>query len=124
MLINHPPNNPVHYSLLSRLHPANTRDSFINSQNKKMKLFRVGLAAVLAVATLGSVYAQTADEIVNKHLDAVGGKAKIAQLNSIRTESSIDIAGQKAPSTTTILNGKGFRNEVDFGGQKMIQVVT
>ena len=32
--------------------------------------------------------------------------------------------GNDAPMTTTILNGKGYRNELDFNGTKIIQVVT
>lgn len=89
-----------------------------------MKVFKMGLLAVAAVISITSVKAQTADEIVNKHLEALGGKAKIAEIKSIRMESEFDVMGNSAPSTTTILNGKGFRNEMDFGGQKIIQVVT
>jgi hypothetical protein len=32
--------------------------------------------------------------------------------------------GTDAPSTTVVVNGKGFRNESEFNGQKMIQVYT
>lgn len=89
-----------------------------------MKSFKTGILALAVLFTGVAAKAQTADEIVTKHFDALGGKAKIAQIKSIRTESNFEIAGQSAPSITTVLNGKGFKNEIDFGGQKMVQVVT
>jgi outer membrane lipoprotein-sorting protein len=89
-----------------------------------MKTLKLGLLAIVAMVSASSVTAQTADEIVSKHFEALGGKAKIAEIKTLHTESNFEIAGQSAPSVTTIVNGKGFRNEVDFGGQKMIQVVT
>ena len=89
-----------------------------------MKSLKTGILALAVLVTGISVNAQTADEIITKHFEAIGGKAKIAEIKSIRTESNYDIAGQSAPSITTVLNGKGFKNEIDFGGQKMVQVVT
>jgi hypothetical protein len=88
-----------------------------------MKSLRVVMLAAFAL-TAGIAQAQTADEIVNKHLDAIGGKDKIAAIKSIVTEYDMDVMGQQAPGVTYVLNGKGYRNEMDFGGQKIIQVVT
>jgi len=82
------------------------------------------LLAVVTVLTAGFVNAQTADEIINKHIDVIGGKDKIGGIKSLYVESSISVMGQEAPAVTQIINGKGFKNEVDFGGQKIIQVYT
>ncbi len=68
--------------------------------------------------------AQTAEDIISKHLDAIGGKDKISQIKSIYTEGTVQVMGNDNPTTTTILNGKGFRSESDFNGQKFIQVFT
>ncbi|HEY4061163.1 MAG TPA: hypothetical protein VGM30_04645 [Puia sp.] len=73
---------------------------------------------------MGTLRAQTADEIVSKHEEALGGKAVVMGLKSLYTESTVEVNGQEATSNTTILNGKGFKSEADFGGTKMIQVVT
>jgi hypothetical protein len=89
-----------------------------------MKAFSI---ALVGLATLGSVVtsqAQTADEIIAKHITAIGGKEKLAQINSIHQESTIEVMGNEASSTTIIVNGKGFKNEVNFGGQKIVQCVT
>ncbi|HVZ57150.1 MAG TPA: hypothetical protein VG870_10865 [Chitinophagaceae bacterium] len=79
---------------------------------------------VLALLVSASLHAQTAEDIVAKHLDAIGGKDKIAQIKSLYMETSSQIMGNDAPGTTTILNGKGFRTEVEFNGNKMIQCVS
>jgi len=64
--------------------------------------------------------APTADEIVQKHLAAIGGKEAIGQVKSISMESSAQIMGNDAPGTTLIVDGVGYRSEIDFNGQKII----
>jgi hypothetical protein len=39
-------------------------------------------------------------------------------------ECTTEAMGSQGPSTTTILNGKGFRNESEFNGQKVVRVYT
>jgi len=79
------------------------------------------LSTALGVAT---VKAQSADDIVSKHLDALGGKNVINSVKTVYVESIVDLMGSEAPSITYILNGKGYRNELDFNGSKIIQCVT
>jgi hypothetical protein len=81
---------------------------------------------LLLTTSLGaiSVKAQTADEIVSKYIDAIGGKEKIKQITSVYMEGSIQVMGNESPTTITILNGKGYKSESDFNGQKAIQCYT
>lgn len=81
----------------------------------------LSLAAVLSISL---VNAQTVDEIISKHLEAIGGKEKLAAINSVKMENIFEIMGNDAPSTTVIVNGKGYRSETEFNGQKSIQVYT
>lgn len=67
---------------------------------------------------------QTADQIVAKYVEAIGGKAAISQVKSISTESSVTVMGSENPSTTTILDGVGFKSETEFNGQKIVQCYT
>jgi outer membrane lipoprotein-sorting protein len=89
-----------------------------------MKRMKNVVLAVVTLLTAAFVNAQTADEIINKHIEVIGGKDKIGAIKSLYVESSISVMGQEAPAVTQIINGKGFKNEVDFGGQKIIQVYT
>jgi hypothetical protein len=65
--------------------------------------------------------APTADEIVQKHLAAIGGKEAISQVKSLSMVSSAQIMGSDAPGTTVIMDGVGYRTDTDFNGTKMVQ---
>ena len=86
-----------------------------------MKKLVFSLAALL---TIGMANAQTADEIISKHLDAVGGKDNLAKVTSVYIESGTEVMGNENPTKTTILNGKGYRNESNFNGQQLVNVIT
>jgi hypothetical protein len=64
------------------------------------------------------------DEIVSKHVDAVGGKDAIGKVKTVVTESTFSMMGADNPSTTTIVDGVGFKNEVEFNGTKIVQCYT
>ena len=87
---------------------------------KLIKLFLIGSATLL---TTVSSFGQSADEIINKSIEAVGGKDKISKIKSIYTESTAQIMGNDAPVAVTILNGKGFKSETVFNGSKIIQAL-
>jgi hypothetical protein len=78
--------------------------------------------ASLAIAT--TVRAQTVEEIVAKHIDAIGGKSAIEGLKSVVIESNVSVMGNDAPTTTYILYGKGWKSETDFNGSKFVNCVT
>ena len=89
-----------------------------------MKIVKSCLLALTVLFSAVTVHAQTADDIIAKHLEAIGGKEKLKGINAVRLENTMQIMGSDAPSTTIIVNGKGFRNESEVNGQKMIQVIT
>ncbi|OLY90960.1 hypothetical protein SAMN05444008_11324 [Cnuella takakiae] len=83
--------------------------------------------AFLAAATLAVTYgahAQTADELIAKHVAALGGMEKIKGINSLVMKTKIEVMGNEAEGTQTLLTGKGFRSESEIMGNKMVQVVT
>ena len=89
-----------------------------------MKRIKISLLLLTAFFCSFSAKAQTADDIIAKNLDAMGGKDKISQIKSLYTEGTVQVMGNDNPTSTTILNGKGIRSESEFSGQKFIQVFT
>ena len=80
-----------------------------------------GMAVLSAFAGALALQAQTAEEIVSKHLAAVGGKDAISQVKSLSMETTVQVMGNDAPSTTVILDGVGYKTETDFNGTKIVQ---
>jgi hypothetical protein len=100
-----------------------------------MKNFIQGILVVAALASTVSLSAQTAseivaksaqtpDEIVAKYVAAIGGKDAISQVKSVVMENSVTMMGGENPSTTTIVNGAGYKNETDMNGTKLVQCYT
>ena len=87
---------------------------------KSIKLLLLALAAI----TTSALTAQTVDEIINKHIDAIGGKEKLSQVKSLYTENSMDVMGNSAPQKEYLVEGKGFKSEVEFNGASIIQCYT
>ncbi len=89
-----------------------------------MKTIKAYLFTLSALLSLTIAKAQSADDIIAKHIDAIGGKDKISQVTSMYIESNTNIMNMDAPSKTYIVNGKGYRTESDFNGQSLVQVIT
>jgi hypothetical protein len=90
----------------------------------KMKNIIRGILVVAALAGAVTWSAQTADEIVGKYVAAIGGKDAIAKVKSVSMESSLSMMGAENPSTTTILDGVGYKSETDVNGTKIVQCYT
>jgi outer membrane lipoprotein-sorting protein len=89
-----------------------------------MNLVKTGFTFLLAVASISISKAQTADEIVNKYVDAMGGKDKLEQVKTVYIENTTQAMGNEGPSTTQIINGKAYRLDFEISGQKSTQVFT
>ncbi|WP_343304202.1 hypothetical protein AAHN97_21770 [Chitinophaga niabensis] len=89
-----------------------------------MKQFRMLTLSMLLVGAAVGAKAQTLDEVVNKHITAMGGEAKLKALNSQIAEGSLSIQGMDFPLKVINLNQKAMRIEFEAMGTKNIQVIT
>jgi len=88
-----------------------------------MKIKTLVLLAAAAFLLPGA-FAQTADEVINKHLEAMGGKDNISKVKTIKITASIEVApNMKAPMTMVIVNNKAFRMDLQMQGMTMTQAV-
>lgn len=68
--------------------------------------------------------AQTADDVVNKYIDALGGKEKLSSLKSVRLSGSMNIQGNDIAITITKLHMKGMRMDISVMGTENYQIIT
>ncbi|GAB4034096.1 outer membrane lipoprotein-sorting protein [Spirosoma gilvum] len=81
------------------------------------------LALSFAVCLSGFAQAQTVDELVDKHVAALGGADKLNNVKTLYIERSMAINGMEIPSKSTIVVGKSMRTETSVMGNSMVQVV-
>ncbi len=89
-----------------------------------MKKLSLVLSAIFVLTGIMQLKAQTAEEILAKHIEAMGGKDKLAGLKTVKIENKMEIMGGESSASTTILNGKAYKTEAEFNGQKMVSVIT
>ncbi len=85
---------------------------------KKLTSLCIGLLLIV------QTQAQTADEIVNKYFDAIGGKGKLETVKTSYSEGEMSIMNNPAPFVSSVIDGKASRSEMNFNGQKIINCYT
>jgi outer membrane lipoprotein-sorting protein len=69
------------------------------------------LGLFVASLLFGTVQAQTVDEVVNKHIEAIGGKDNWMKVNSLKSEAVMNVQGMDIPMTIYQVNNKASRQE-------------
>lgn len=96
--------------------------NFPSNKTENMKSLKTLLFAAAAF-TIQSVTAQTADEVVNNYVNAMGGKEKLASLNSVKMTGSINAQGMDIPITMTRVQQKGMRLDMEIMGSANYQMM-
>ena len=89
-----------------------------------MKLIRTSVIAIAAMLASVFTFAQTAEEIVAKHVEAIGGAAAWKKINSLSYEGKMTVQGAEVNVTLTVLNGKGVRQNISVMGLTGYQIIT
>lgn len=98
---------------------------FINNKPKKMKKFFqvfVAVSALLVIACKSN--AQTADDIIAKYINAIGGADNIKKINSVKADIALEVQGLSIPFVMQAVNDKGFRMQGEFQGNSIIEIIT
>lgn len=89
-----------------------------------MLRIKIGLWAVLTIMSFSFAHAQSADDIINHYIDAIGGKDNLSKINSVSMEASAQVMGNDNPVVVDIINGKAYKSVTEFNGQKFVRVYT
>lgn len=79
-------------------------------------VFAVFLSASVATA-------QSVDDIINKHVEAMGGAAALSQFKSLRMEATMQVMGMEIETKTTIVHQRGYHSETEVQGMKIVQAI-
>ena len=79
---------------------------------------------ILGIVLMQFVQAQSVEDIINKYLEARGGKDKLKAIKSIYMEGSREMMGTMMAVKVTVVNGKLFRKDFEFGGISGYTMVT
>jgi hypothetical protein len=69
-------------------------------------------------------FAQTADEIITKHVAAIGGADNWKKVSSVVVSGSMSMQGTEIALTRTVLHNLGFKNEISVMGMTGYQILT
>jgi hypothetical protein len=85
------------------------------------------LIVSLGVSLLASqgAFAQTADDIIAKYMDALGGKDKLLSIHSFYQEGvAVMQNGNEIETKTWRVQGKLYRQEISFGAGNVVVILT
>jgi hypothetical protein len=89
-----------------------------------MKTLKLAALFIAAAFTVTSAKAQTADEIVNKHVEAIGGLDAWKKVTSMVQTGSISFNGMEITVSVTVDNKKGMRRDITLMGMTGYTIVT
>jgi len=67
-------------------------------------------------------HAQTAEEIIDKYMETIGGKAKINEINSLRMKATVDYGGTSIPLDMVSQKDGKMYVKINFQGKEITQV--
>ena len=85
---------------------------------------KIFLSLGVLFATVFTLNAQTADEIIGKYITAIGGAERWTKIQSLKVEGQVEVQGLAIPYTMQGVHMKGQRLDADFQGNKIIDIVT
>lgn len=89
-----------------------------------MKLIKYLSFAVAGLFLSAMSFAQTADEIVAKHISAIGGAENWKKVNSMRQEATLSVQGMDIPLVISAVHNKATKQEYTVMGMTGYSIIT
>jgi len=89
-----------------------------------MKATKILFFFLFASFSISTVSAQTADEIIKKHVDAIGGAENWKKVKSIIQTGSMTVQGADVSIVRSVAHGQGARSEISLMGMTGYEIVT
>jgi len=89
-----------------------------------MKLIKFTAITLFALLSFTASKAQTLDEIIAKHVEAIGGTEAWSKVKSMKMEGSMIVQGANVSVVRTVLHGKGSKQEINVAGMVGFNIVT
>jgi hypothetical protein len=82
------------------------------------------IVAFILVSGISICFSQTADEIIKKHVEAVGGKDNWAKVKSLKMECTMKAQGADIKTTIVQVDKKAMRQDVTVMGMNGYNIIT
>ena len=89
-------------------------------KNHFFKFLFVAFATIAHVAS----FAQTVDEVIANHINAIGGAENWKKVQSMKITGHVEVQGIEISFSQQAVNGKGFRVDAEFQGMQIIEICT
>ena len=85
-----------------------------------MKLTKIIASAFIVMASASASFAQTADEIVAKHFESIGGADKWKAIKAIEMNMKTSVQSMDVEIKSTVVLDKGMKSVVSVMGQEIV----
>ena len=89
-----------------------------------MKTFKLSVILFLFSITASTVFAQNTDEIISKHIAAIGGADKLRAVKGLKMEMSVNAQGMDIPVEMVQLTGGKMYLKINLQGMEMTQMAS
>lgn len=89
-----------------------------------MKPFNLFALAIVAMLISTVSVAQTAEEIIAKHVEAIGGESNWKKVNTLRQEATLSVQGMEINVVISGIHNKGVRQEFNVMGMNNYSIIT
>lgn len=82
------------------------------------------LLPLMLIFSAVTAMAQSADEIIDKHIAAIGGKEKWLKVKSVQMEGTVNVMGREVGVKVTNVHNIGSRQDISVAGMTGYAIVT